>query len=661
MNQLKIRTKLLISFVLLGLISGIIGYVGITKINEIATKDTELFEEVTVPIGDFSKIIFNFQSTRVLYRDYVRENNVSEINNLINNRKDLSEEIGTLMLEIEKTMKSDEGKKLIADYGDTRKEFVKDVETLEKMALNNEDSAAFQFMANGEIRRSVDSYEKAVLALINNKIARGKTMSEENTATADAATELMIIFIFIGALFAIILGLIISGNIQNIIKSVIQQTKDLVAAAVGGRLATRAKPEETNEEFREIVIGINNTLDAVIGPLNVAAEYVDRISKGNIPPKITDIYNGDFNEIKNNLNGCVDAVNLLVADAAMLARAAVEGKLATRADASKHGGDFGKIVEGVNKTLDAVIGPLNVAAEYVDRISKGNIPPKITDNYNGDFNEIKNNLNVCCDAVNQLVADAGMLATAAVEGKLATRADASKHGGDFGKIVEGVNKTLDAVIGPLNVAAEYVDKISKGNIPQKITDNYNGDFNEIKNNLNLCVDAVNLLVADAGMLARAAVEGKLATRADASKHGGDFGKIVDGVNKTLDAVIGPLNVAAEYVDRISKGNIPQKITDNYNGDFNEIKNNLNLCCDAVNLLVSDAAMLAKAAVEGKLATRADVSKHGGDFGKIVDGVNNTLDAVIGPLNVAANYIELISKGDNPAIITQIYNGDFNNS
>ena len=70
-----------------------------------------------------------------------------------------------------------------------------------------------------------------------------------------------------------------------------------------------------------------------------------------------------------------------------------------------------------------------------------------------------------------------------MEGKLATRADASKHQGDFRKIVEGVNRTLDAVIGPLNVSADYVDKISKGEIPAKITDNYNGDFNTIKNNL----------------------------------------------------------------------------------------------------------------------------------------------------------------------------------
>ena len=178
-------------------------------------------------------------------------------------------------------------------------------------------------------------------------------------------------------------------------------------------------------------------------------------------PSITDNYNGDFNTIKNNLNTCIDAVNALVADANLLAKAAVEGKLSTRADASKHGGDFRKIVEGVNATLDAVIGPLNVSADYVDKISKGNIPPKITDNYNGDFNTIKNNLNTCIDAVNALVADANMLAKAAVEGKLATRADASKHGGDFRKIVEGVNATLDAVIGPLTEVGQVLEKTGR--------------------------------------------------------------------------------------------------------------------------------------------------------------------------------------------------------
>jgi len=447
-------------------------------------------------------------------------------------------------------------------------------------------------------------------------------------------------------------------SMQKAIKAMIDDAAKLSKAAVEGRLATRADATQHQGDFRKIVEGVNDTLDAVIGPLNVAATYVDRISKGDIPPKITDSYNGDFNTIKNNLNTCIDAVNKLVADASLLSKAAVEGRLATRADAAQHHGDFRTIVEGVNNTLDAVIGPLNVAATYVDRISKGDIPPKITDSYNGDFNTIKNNLNTCIDAVNKLVADANTLSNAAVEGRLSTRADAAQHQGDFRKIVVGVNDTLDAVIGPLNVAATYVDRISKGDIPPKITDSYNGDFNTIKNNLNTCIEAVNKLVADAVVLSKAAVEGRLATRADATQHQGDFRKIVEGVNNTLDAVIGPLNVAANYVDRISKGDIPPKITDSYNGDFNTIKNNLNTCIEAVNKLVADANMLSAAAVAGRLETRADGSQHQGDFRKIVDGVNQTLDAIVDPINAVRDIMSALEQGDLTKNVRQDYQGDF---
>ncbi|MGE5669892.1 MAG: MCP four helix bundle domain-containing protein, partial [Fibrobacterota bacterium] len=213
----------------------------------------------------------------------------------------------------------------------------------------------------------------------------------------------------------------------------------------------------------------------------------------------------------------------------------------------------------------SITGPISKCITIADKVAAGDTNVEIKTDSKDETGKLLDSLSRMVNSIRNLVSDAGMLSKAAIDGKLDTRADASKHQGDYRKIVEGVNATLDSVIGPLNVAAEFVDRISKGDIPSKITDTYHGDFNEIKNNLNQCIDAVNMLVTDAKMLSKAAVDGKLDTRADASKHEGDFRKIVQGVNETLDAVIVPLNVAAKYVDDISKGSIPDKITDNYNG------------------------------------------------------------------------------------------------
>ena len=46
----------------------------------------------------------------------------------------------------------------------------------------------------------------------------------------------------------------------------------------------------------------------------------------------------------------------------------------------------GRMIKGINDMLDAYIGPINVSAEYIDRISKGDLPPRITEEYHGDFN-----------------------------------------------------------------------------------------------------------------------------------------------------------------------------------------------------------------------------------------------------------------------------------
>ncbi|MCK9388447.1 MAG: methyl-accepting chemotaxis protein [Sulfuritalea sp.] len=305
-----------------------------------------------------------------------------------------------------------------------------------------------------------------------------------------------------------------------------------------------------------------------------AADIANRIAAGDLSSKF-ELNGGDTTSLMASMQHMSASIQALVADVSRLATAAVDGNLATRADASTHQGDFQKIVAGVNDTLDAVIGPLNVAAGYVDRIARGDIPPKITDTYNGDFNTLKNNLNTCVDSVNALVADANRLAKAAVEGKLETRADASSHQGDFQKIVAGVNDTLDAVIGPLNVAAGYVDRIAKGDIPPKITDAYNGDFNTLKNNLNTCVDSVNALVADANMLVKAAVEGRLETRADASRHQGDFRRIVEGVNATLDAIVGPVNEVMRVLVAMESGDMTESIRDEYQGKLQQLSDTVN--------------------------------------------------------------------------------------
>ncbi|MBK8387748.1 MAG: methyl-accepting chemotaxis protein [Candidatus Accumulibacter sp.] len=397
---------------------------------------------------------------------------------------------------------------------------------------------------------------------------------------------------------------------------------------------------------------------SITGPTSKLVAATNKMASGDFNFKLDIDSKDEVGQLAKGVEAIQAAVQRMIHDADLLARAAIDGKLATRADASKHQGDFQKVVTGVNSTLDAVINPLNVTARYVDDIARGVIPPIITDSYNGDFNIIKNNLNNMVRMMSDLLAQTDIIIRGAADGQLDKRANADLFVGGWNQLVRGVNEAITNIVDPMNVTADYVDKVAKGIIPPVITTEYKGQYNIIKNNLNNMVKMMSDLLAQTDIIIKAAAEGQLGKRANADLFVGGWNQLVKGVNEAITNIVNPLNVTANYVDRISKGDIPPKITDSYSGDYNIIKNNLNACVEAVNALVADAAMLSTAAVAGKLETRADASRHQGDFRKVVAGVNDTLDAVVDPINEVRRIMGAMAGGDLTQTITTAYQGDF---
>ena len=550
----------------------------------------------------------------------------------------------------------------------------------------------------------------------------------------------------IGAAFMLVLGLLLARSIAKAFRTLIGETNRLAEAAVAGQLQTRGNPDLVSHEFRPIIEGINATLDAVIGPLNVAAEYVDRISKGDMPPKITDNYNGDFNEIKNNLNQCIDALSGLIRGMQEMYEGQKAGDIDAMVDVTRFTGVYRQAAEGVNAAVklhvDAILKFLNILGAYaegdltpvlermpgkqiiatermnllrnnllsfIDGMREmyeaqkaGDIDAKVDDTkfqgaYRqmaqgvneavhlhvknilkildilgsyaaGDFSPVlerlpgkqvvaNERLDLLRNSLLAIVTDAENLVQAAVEGQLQTRADASKHQGDFRKIIDGFNNTLDAVIGPLNVAAEYVDRISKGDIPPKITDNYNGDFNEIKNNLNQCIDAINGLLDEMKHMSDEHMKGDIDMVVSVDKFQGAYKTMAQGINEMVAGHIDVKKKAMACVAEFGKGNFEAAL-EKFPGKKAFINDTIEQVRVNLKALIADADMLAKAAVEGKLQTRADASKHQGDFRKIVEGVNATLDAVIGPLNEAAKSLKAMAAKDFTKPMAGEYAGDF---
>ncbi|HTQ11459.1 MAG TPA: HAMP domain-containing protein, partial [Fimbriimonadaceae bacterium] len=437
----------------------------------------------------------------------------------------------------------------------------------------------------------------------------------------------------------------------------IQEVQELCSRIRLGDLTARADVDNYEGAARQIVDGINAMLDAVVNPLNVTSDYVRRISSGDLPPKITETYYGEFNAIKENLNTCIDTLTGLVDEMGHMSQEHNLGDIDVMIPADKFQGAYRTMAKGINEMVSGHIAVKKKAMACIAEFSKGNFEAPL-DRFPGKKAFINDNIELLRTNLKALIVDANILSEAAVAGKLATRADASKHEGDFARIVKGVNDTLDAVIGPLNVSADYVDRISKGDIPPKITDNYNGDFNTIKNNLNQCIDALSGLVDEMAHMSDQHNLGDIDVEIPAERFHGAYRTMAKGTNEMVAGHISVKKKAMACIAEFSRGNFEAPL-EKFPGKKAFINENIELLRTNLKALIADANMLSEAAVAGKLGTRADATKHHGDFGRIVKGVNDTLDAVIGPLNVAADYVAQIGEGHIPPKITDSYNGDFN--
>jgi methyl-accepting chemotaxis protein len=331
MKNIKIRTKLLSSFMVVVLLTAFIGYMGINSIKNIERSDTMLYEKMTAPLGELTEVATAFQRIRVNVRDAILTDDPKE-------RLDYAKLIGELKVifeksldKIEETMLTDEGRVAAVNLRKSFEDYVAIVPEIENMLAEGNEAGAIELM-RGRMKVANDICQKEVDNLQIMKVDLARETSRNNIALSKSSTTLMISLIIAVLIISILLGYLIAYSIQSTIKSVVNESKRLAEAALQGKLSTRGEPEKINQEFREIIIGFNNMLDAVIGPLTVAADYVDKISKGMQPSKITEIYNGDFNLIKNNLNTLIDALQLVTESTKQVAAGNLDVTISKRSE-----------------------------------------------------------------------------------------------------------------------------------------------------------------------------------------------------------------------------------------------------------------------------------------------------------------------------------------
>ncbi|MBN2695131.1 hypothetical protein JXR93_10760, partial [bacterium] len=616
------------------------------------------------------------------------------------------------------------------------------------------------------------------------------------------------LFLAIFLIVVIFIALFFSNSIMKKINDVVVEIERVKNGMFNGNFKCKGENRALLKEFYSIIESINSVIDVFIKPLKTTSNYLKDISIGKISENFKEEYNGDFQEIQNSIIQLSQNILKIIKETNRLSNNIQDGDLSKRGDETQFQGDWRLMIYGINSIVDVLIKPLHISKNSLKSFSNGILPEKITDEYKGDFNEIKESINKATDAISNILFDYSELYKEIIHGKILYRVKESRHQGEFKKLINQnnlildkltsfideiplpfmiINKELDVqymnklgasmknknsqevsnskcfnhfctqdcntdrcatvkcmktglkeygetvatplkesydiqyisiplkneqnseIIGAIEIVIDQTEikKTLKENqkIQKEVEKNFernrkildyqkrevdkltailqnvsNGIFdfdlkteesdsetceicsifeniyNEVKNTSQSIKSVLN----GVDKISQEIKIGNLKYKLDETKFSGDYKKISQGINGMINSFLTPFETLISKLVQISIGEIPDKITEKYYGDFNTIKESVNKMIVTLTDLNIELSSILTASLSGKLSFRGNYKDFSGSWREIILQINSLLDAIVEPILESLSSLDRVKEGDFSFNITKNYQGEFNN-
>jgi len=188
------------------------------------------------------------------------------------------------------------------------------------------------------------------------------------------------------------------------------------------------------------------------GEPEMAAAIANRIAEGDLSMPIT-LKAGDTDSLMAAMAHMSANIKALVDDALRLSQAGIEGQLAVRTDAAKHRGDYRRIVEGVNATLDAVVGPMERIREVMGRVAGGDLTASVDGDCRGTFLDLQEAINASLRKLAETLSEVSNLVgtlSSASEQLSATSQSLSQAASEQAASVEETSSSTEQMAASIN-------------------------------------------------------------------------------------------------------------------------------------------------------------------------------------------------------------------
>ena len=148
------------------------------------------------------------------------------------------------------------------------------------------------------------------------------------------------------------------------------------------------------------------------------------------------------------------------------------------------------------------------------------------------------------------------------------------------------------VIRPLNQILGIARTIAEGQFSQEIRIRQQDEIGKLADAIRSMKQKILAVLNETERLTLAVQEGQLATRGDPAGYTGSWRTLVLGINNVIEAFVAPIRVTTDSLQQIAEGELPDRMTQAYRGDFNEIQDSLNVMISNLKTFAVNVRMAA---------------------------------------------------------------------
>lgn len=207
--------------------------------------------------------------------------------------------------------------------------------------------------------------------------------SEEINAPLTSLAQTSIIILFISLIALLIAISLLANSISKPLINFangISKISELGSSDFNIEVKSQDEIGELSKSFKDMLLRIKSK--------ELAAE---QISQGNLNINVDII--SDQDTLGRSMQRMKDRISSLIHEIEIIADASQQGNLSLRIDSSKYQGEYKKILDGINKTIDTLLQPVNEATITLEKVAARDLTVRMSGDYKGDNDKLKRFLN----------------------------------------------------------------------------------------------------------------------------------------------------------------------------------------------------------------------------------------------------------------------------